>query len=301
MRPISDKFLERAGMLEVASDDLYQRDPRAILETFLVYQQTVGIKGLSARTLRALYNARHAMDTSFRHDPANHATFMKILRAAHGPDPCLSPHERDQRARPLPLGVPAHRRADAARPVPRLHRRPAHPDGAAQRAPLPDPRARPRVPVLLAPRLDLRPALGALRRRAVPRRRQGARRRPFRARHARGAALLPRPRDRGRGRRADRVPGRPAPDDVARGAEGGPLRPRGHRRFLAPDRFRAPAHGALPADRGRHPRHEPEGLERLEGQAPRGSLPRRRCARSAAPAPTWPPRPRRPRSRRATC
>ncbi|HEY5324759.1 MAG TPA: [protein-PII] uridylyltransferase [Caldimonas sp.] len=84
MRPINDKFLERGGMLEVASDDLYQRDPHAILETFLVYQQTVGPKGLSARTLRALYNARHLMDGKFRRDPANHATFMKILQANAG-------------------------------------------------------------------------------------------------------------------------------------------------------------------------------------------------------------------------
>jgi [protein-PII] uridylyltransferase len=84
MRPINDKFLEKGGMLEVASDDLYERDPHAILETFLVYQQTVGPKGLSARTLRALYNARHLMDGKFRRDPANHATFMQILRAAGG-------------------------------------------------------------------------------------------------------------------------------------------------------------------------------------------------------------------------
>ena len=84
MRPINDKFLERGGMLEVASDDLYQRDPHAILETFLVYQQTVGPKGLSARTLRALYNARHLMDGKFRRDPVNHATFMKILQANAG-------------------------------------------------------------------------------------------------------------------------------------------------------------------------------------------------------------------------
>ena len=84
MRPISDKFLEKSGMLEVASDDLYERDPHAILETFLVYQQTVGPKGLSARTLRALYNARHLMDSKFRRDPANHATFMKILKASGG-------------------------------------------------------------------------------------------------------------------------------------------------------------------------------------------------------------------------
>ena len=60
-------------MLEVASDDLYQRDPHAILETFLVYQQTVGPKGLSARTLRALYNARDLMDAKFRRDPVNRA------------------------------------------------------------------------------------------------------------------------------------------------------------------------------------------------------------------------------------
>ena len=84
MRPINAKFLERGGMLEVASDDLYQRDPHAILETFLVYQQTVGPKGLSARTLRALYNARDLMDAKFRHDPVNRATFMKILKSPEG-------------------------------------------------------------------------------------------------------------------------------------------------------------------------------------------------------------------------
>jgi [protein-PII] uridylyltransferase len=84
MRPINDKFLERGGMLEVASDDLYQRDPHAILETFLIYQQTVGPKGFSARTLRALYNARDLMDAKFRHDPVNRATFMKILMEHEG-------------------------------------------------------------------------------------------------------------------------------------------------------------------------------------------------------------------------
>ncbi|HJW12447.1 MAG TPA: [protein-PII] uridylyltransferase [Albitalea sp.] len=84
MRPISAKFLERGGMLEVASDDLYERDPHAILETFLVYQTTLGPKGLSARTLRALYNARELMNGEWRRDPVNRATFMKILQAGEG-------------------------------------------------------------------------------------------------------------------------------------------------------------------------------------------------------------------------
>ena len=84
MRPINERFLDRAGMLEVASDDLYEREPHAILETFLVYQQTPGIKGLSARSLRALYNARGLMDGAFRRDPANRAMFMRILQQPEG-------------------------------------------------------------------------------------------------------------------------------------------------------------------------------------------------------------------------
>ncbi len=82
--PINERFLDKAGMIEVASDDLYQRNPHAILETFLLYQTTVGIKGLSARTLRALYNARELMDGKFRNDPVNQATFREILMQHDG-------------------------------------------------------------------------------------------------------------------------------------------------------------------------------------------------------------------------
>jgi [protein-PII] uridylyltransferase len=83
-QPINERFLDKAGMIEVASDDLYQRQPHAILETFLLYQTTVGVKGLSARTLRALYNARSLMDGKFRNDPANRATFKQILMQHDG-------------------------------------------------------------------------------------------------------------------------------------------------------------------------------------------------------------------------
>jgi [protein-PII] uridylyltransferase len=81
---INDRFNEKAGMIDVVSDDLYEREPHAILETFLVYQTTVGVKGLSARTLRALYNARNLMDARFRSDPVNRETFNKILMEPQG-------------------------------------------------------------------------------------------------------------------------------------------------------------------------------------------------------------------------
>ncbi|PQA81539.1 [protein-PII] uridylyltransferase [Limnohabitans sp. TS-CS-82] len=83
-RLINPRFADKAGMLEVTSDDLYEREPHAILETFWLYESTVGINGLSARTLRALYNARNVMDGKFRSDPINRAMFMRILQAPSG-------------------------------------------------------------------------------------------------------------------------------------------------------------------------------------------------------------------------
>lgn len=84
LRRIDDNFLDRDGMLEIASDDLYQKDPTLILKTFIVYQQEVGIEGLSAKTLRALYNARSVMNAEFRHDPRNRESFMQILKEPAG-------------------------------------------------------------------------------------------------------------------------------------------------------------------------------------------------------------------------
>ena len=84
LRPINERFFEKAGMIEVASDDLYQKHPHAILETFLLYQTHLGLRGLSARTLRALYNVRTVMDASFRHDPVNRGTFLRILQQPSG-------------------------------------------------------------------------------------------------------------------------------------------------------------------------------------------------------------------------
>jgi [protein-PII] uridylyltransferase len=84
MRPINARFFDRAGMLEVARDDLYLDNPHAILETFLVFEQTPGLQSFSARTLRALYNARRVMDANFRRDPINRELFMDILRQPRG-------------------------------------------------------------------------------------------------------------------------------------------------------------------------------------------------------------------------
>ncbi len=83
-QPINERFLDKNGLIEVASDDLYLRDPHAILETFLLYQSSTGLQNLSARTLRALYNARGVMDAAFRRDPVNRSAFLRILQQPSG-------------------------------------------------------------------------------------------------------------------------------------------------------------------------------------------------------------------------
>ncbi|WP_439682637.1 [protein-PII] uridylyltransferase [Cupriavidus oxalaticus] len=83
-RVLNERFVERQGMLEITSDDVYERDPHAILETFLLYQRTPGVKGLSPRTLRGLYNARTVMTASWRNDPENRRLFLAIMQEPQG-------------------------------------------------------------------------------------------------------------------------------------------------------------------------------------------------------------------------
>ncbi len=77
-------FLDKDGRLEPADLDLYERDPPAILETFVAFTLAPGIRGLTAPTLRALYHARERMDARFRADARSRAAFMRILRAPSG-------------------------------------------------------------------------------------------------------------------------------------------------------------------------------------------------------------------------
>ena len=84
LRPLNAFFGERDGLLEVVDEQLYQQQPRLILHSFLLYQQIEGVKGFSARTLRALYNARSVMNRAFRSDPVNRGTFLQILQQPQG-------------------------------------------------------------------------------------------------------------------------------------------------------------------------------------------------------------------------
>jgi [protein-PII] uridylyltransferase len=55
-----------------------------VLEIFVVMTERPDIKGMTARTTRALWHARKQIDEAFRLDPANKRLFLRILQAPQG-------------------------------------------------------------------------------------------------------------------------------------------------------------------------------------------------------------------------
>lgn len=77
---LNKRFHIRDNLLKVIDNNLFEREPSAIFESFLLLQQHPELVGMSASTLRALWRARHKIDAAFRLNPVNHAQFMQILR-----------------------------------------------------------------------------------------------------------------------------------------------------------------------------------------------------------------------------
>lgn len=84
LQPINERFNEINGLIDIAHDDTFETAPSAMLEVFLLLAQHSELKGMTARTLRALWHARFRIDSKFRHDPANRNLFLQILQAPQG-------------------------------------------------------------------------------------------------------------------------------------------------------------------------------------------------------------------------
>jgi [protein-PII] uridylyltransferase len=82
--PINERFVARDDKLEARDEALFEREPTAILESFLLVEQHPRLTGFSAQTLRALWRARRSIGSAFRKDPRNKALFMEIFRQPQG-------------------------------------------------------------------------------------------------------------------------------------------------------------------------------------------------------------------------
>ena len=82
--PIDDDFQAVNELLDIRTDDVFERNPGAILGSFVTMQRHPELKGMSTRTLRALWQARRRIDARYRRDPKHRALFMQILREPRG-------------------------------------------------------------------------------------------------------------------------------------------------------------------------------------------------------------------------
>src|SRR5207245_8308589 len=78
---INQRFNEVTGFMYITASDTFETTPSAMLEIFLLLATHTDLKGMTARTLRALWHARFRIDAQFRRDPANRALFLRILQA----------------------------------------------------------------------------------------------------------------------------------------------------------------------------------------------------------------------------
>jgi [protein-PII] uridylyltransferase len=81
---INDRFQMDRELLDVRSEEVFEKTPSAILESFLLMQQHAELKGMTARTLRALWRARRLVGPEFRRDPLNRAAFLQLFRQKRG-------------------------------------------------------------------------------------------------------------------------------------------------------------------------------------------------------------------------
>jgi [protein-PII] uridylyltransferase len=83
-KPINARFNEINGLVDIVSDDTFDTSPSAMMEVFLLIAQHSELKGMTARTMRALWHARFKIDAKFRRDPVNRDIFLQILKAPQG-------------------------------------------------------------------------------------------------------------------------------------------------------------------------------------------------------------------------
>ncbi len=81
--PINPRFQIRNDYIEVTAPDVFQRQPSALLEIFVIMANRRDISGVRAGTIRLIREHLHLIDAHFRHDPANTRLFIDLLKAPY--------------------------------------------------------------------------------------------------------------------------------------------------------------------------------------------------------------------------
>ena len=83
-RSLNERFEVRSELLHIKREGTFAKQPSAILECFLLMMQHPELRGMTARTLRALWRARLLVNGKFRKDQTAKLLFLHILQQPRG-------------------------------------------------------------------------------------------------------------------------------------------------------------------------------------------------------------------------
>ena len=83
-RELNERFQILGDLLDAKNEEIFDSEPTAILESFLLMQQHHELRGMTAATLRALWRARRRIDPGYRRNPINRLLFLQILQQPRG-------------------------------------------------------------------------------------------------------------------------------------------------------------------------------------------------------------------------
>ena len=80
---INERFQANNHYLEVTQADIFERNPEALLEMFVVLGETPELKGIRASTIRQAQTSAGRIDDAFRQSELATSLFLKLLRVEH--------------------------------------------------------------------------------------------------------------------------------------------------------------------------------------------------------------------------
>ena len=83
-KPLNDHFVVINDYIEAKDENIFERQPLALLGIFLVLQKNTALKGIRATTIRLIRKSLHLIDDAFRANKAANHLFMEIFRQPHG-------------------------------------------------------------------------------------------------------------------------------------------------------------------------------------------------------------------------
>lgn len=82
--PINRQFQLIDQYLDIKFPQVFEHNPTALLEVFIILENDSNIRGLRSNAIRAFSEALYLVDDDFRHNPINKALFIEIFRQPKG-------------------------------------------------------------------------------------------------------------------------------------------------------------------------------------------------------------------------